>query len=546
MDLSQLLPDHFQLIDHAIGETAIQISLIATQTVGRCPACQLPTNKVHSFYHRTLTDLPICGKAVSLRIHLRKFFCRNDQCNRKIFAQTASDYFFPYARRLNRAQRPLQAIALLTGARPGARLCELTGQPVSHSTLLRISRRTPVQNQPTPVRLGVDDFAFRKGRRYGTILIDLDRHQPFDVLPDREGKTLEDWFRDHPGVELVTRDRSSVYANAITTACPSAVQVADRWHLLANLSDAVERFLDTQRTNINQSMSATLLKEEKPITPQQLTEDQLPPFITWETDISNLMSTAKLDCTSKGYATFQKVKQLQAEGHGMRAIARHLGIARNTVRRYWKQDTFVPRMVMKRSNLYLYEGYLRRRWLQGQTCVKDLLTEIKSFGYNGSYTILANFLSTYPRLEIASVLPPARKGSNFSSRRISRLLNKSPTDWSTDEQAFLTHLLKEHTSIREVYELSEQFRQLMKQKSAEGLAKWCEDAEKVSAYTGFVRGLRQDYAAVEQAFVSEWSNGQTEGQVNRLKMIKRQGYGRASFDLLRRRVLFRNCTPHRN
>jgi len=119
-------------------------------------------------------------------------------------------------------------------------------------------------------------------------------------------------------------------------------------------------------------------------------------------------------------------------------------------------------------------------------------------------------------------------------------------DWSTDEQAFLTHLLNEHTSIREVYELSEQFRQLMKQKSAEGLAKWCEDAEKVSAYTGFVRGLRQDYAAVEQAFVSEWSNGQTEGQVNRLKMLKRQGYGRAGFDLLRRRVLFRNCTHHRN
>ena len=308
MDLSQLLPDHFQLIDHTIGETAIQISLIATQTVGRCPACQLPTNKVHSFYQRILTYLPICGKAVSLRVHLRKFFCRNDQCNRKIFAQTASDYFWPYARRQNRAQQPLQAIALLTGARPGARLCELTGQPVSHSTLLRISRRTPVQDQPTPIRLGVDDFAFRKGRRYGTILIDLDRHQPVDVLPDREGKTLEDWFRDHLGVELVTRDRSSVYANAITTACPGAVQVADRWHLLANLSDAMERFLDTQRTNINQSMSATLLKEEKPMTTQQLTEDQLPPFITWEADLSQLMSRAKLDCTSKGYATFQKVK----------------------------------------------------------------------------------------------------------------------------------------------------------------------------------------------------------------------------------------------
>lgn len=500
MDLSQLLPDHFQLIDHHVGENAIQISLIATQTVGRCPTCQIPSNKVHSFYQRTLADLPICGRAVSLRIHLRKFHCRNDQCARKIFAQTASDYFCPYARRLNRTQQPLQTIALQTGARPAARLCELIGQPVSHSTLLRISRKAPIQNQPIPIRLGVDDFAFRKGRRYGTMLIDLDRHQPIDVLPDREGKTLEAWLRDHPGIELVTRDRSSVYANAITTACPDAIQVADRWHLLANLSEVVERFLDTQRAAINQSVLATLVKEEHQPT-QPLTEDQLPPSITWETDLSKLMSTAHVDGTSKRYTTYQKVKQLQAEGHGMRAIARHLGIARNTVRRYWQQDTFVAKTVMKRSNLYLYEGYLRRRWLEGQTNVKELLAEIKSFGYNGSYTILTTFLSAYPRSEVEPVLPPARKANNFSPRRISRLLNQSEDDWSADEKAFLTHLLTEHESVREVHKLSEQFRQLMKEKSAVGLANWCDVAEKVSAYTGFVRGLRQDYAAVEQAFV---------------------------------------------
>jgi transposase len=544
MNFSQLLPDHFQLILHHIGENAIQISLLATKTVDCCPACHTPANKVHSFYQRTLADLPICGKAVSLRIHLRKFFCRNDQCPRKIFAQTAPDYFAPYARRLDRARQPLQALALLTGARPAARLCELIGQPVSHSTLLRISRKIPVQGNPTPTRLGVDDFAFRKGRRYGTILVDLDRHQPIDVLPDREDKTLEAWLRNHPGIELITRDRSSVYANAITTACPQAVQVADRWHLLANLSEVVERYLDTQRAAINQSVLATLIKEENQ-SAQPLTDDQLPPSLTWETDLSQLMTTARVNCTSKSYTTFQKVKQLQAQGHGIRAIARHLGIARNTVRRYWQQDTFVAKAVMKRSNLYLYEGYLRRRWLEGQTNVKELLAEIKAFGYNGSYTILATFLSAYPRSEVESALPPIRKGNNFSSRRISRLLNQPPSEWSVDEEVFLTHLLRANDSIRQVHELSEQFRQLISEESAVGLANWCEDAEKVAGYEGFVRGLGQDYAAVEQAFMSEWSNGQTEGQVNRLKMIKRQGYGRASFDLLRRRVLFRNCTHHR-
>ena len=506
----------------------------------------MPANKVHSFYQRTLADLPICGRAVSLRIHLRKFFCRNDNCTRKIFAQTAPTYFCSYARRLNRARQSLQAIALQTGAPPAARLCALTGQPVSHSTLLRISSKTPVGHQLPPKRVGVDDFAFRKGRRYGTILIDLDRHQPINVLPDREGKTLEDWLHDHPGIELVTRDRSSVYANAITTAFPNAVQVADRWHLMANLSDVVERFLDTQRDNINQSILATLPATDTSTTTQSLCEEQLPPSLTWHNDLSKLMTTSRVDCTSRSYERYQKVKQLQAQGHGIRAIARHLGLARNTVKRYWCQEDFVPRQTAKRSNLFLYEGFLRRSWLEGQTNVKELLAEIKAFSYNGSYTILANSLSTYPRSEEEPILPPARKANSYSSRRINRLLNQSADEWSADEESFLIHLLRQNESIRGVYELSERFRQLMKQKSADGLAKWCEEAAQVPAYGGFVRGLRQDYAAVEQAFCSEWSNGQTEGQVNRLKMIKRQGYGRAGFDLLSRRVLFRNCTHHRN
>ena len=332
MDLSPILPDQFQLTQHHVGETNSHIGLVATQTVGRCPACQMPAYKVHSFYQRTLTDLPICGKAVSFRLHLRKFFCRNTNCARKIFAQTVPDHFRPHARRLNRAEHPLQVMALLTGARPAARLCALVGQPVSHSTLLRISRKTPVQQHPSPKRVGVDDFAFRKGQRYGTILIDLDKHQPIDVLPDREGKTLEDWLRDHPTIELVTRDRSSVYASAITTACPDAIQVADRWHLLANISEVVERFLDTQREAINQSILTTMPLTDKPISVQSLIEEQLPPCLTWNNDLSKLMTTTSVDHTSKRYETFQKVKQFQAEGHGMRAVARHLGLAASAVR----------------------------------------------------------------------------------------------------------------------------------------------------------------------------------------------------------------------
>jgi len=262
------------------------------------------------------------------------------------------------------------------------------------------------------------------------------------------------------------------------------------------------------------------------------------------------MTSSGQERSSKRQGRYEKVKQLQAQGHGVRAIARHLGITRNTVKRYWHQNKFVPRQTSKRSNLLLYEGYGSGHPVTsalagsgrhaGQTNVKELLEEIKAFGYTGSYTTLTEFLVSYPRLEVEPVLPPARKASSYSNRRICRLLNQSAVNWSADEERFLTHLLAENSLIRTVHELSQRFRQHMQAKSAEGLASWCAEAEGVIAYSGFVRGLRQDYCAVEQASSRLGVMGRRMGQVNRLKMLKRQGYGRARFDLLRRRVLFRN------
>lgn len=388
----------------------------------------------------------------------------------------------------------------------------------------------------TPKRLGVDDFAFRKGHKYGTILVDLDQHKPIDLLPDREGKTLEEWLQAHPGIELVTRDRSSVYANAIANACPDAVQVADRWHLLKNLSETVERFLDTQRASINE---AARIVDHQAI-------DQLvdPGSILAEADLPKSVvpceSKSSTQPIEKRYAVYQRTKELQQQGCGIRAVTRHVGASRNTVKIYFRQDSFVPRPKPKRSNLYGYEAYLRKRWLEGETCVTVLFEEIKTQGYNGGYTILTAFLASYPRTADESALPPAQKGIHYSSRRLSRLLGQDESDWQPGKQPFLTYLLAQNESIRQVRELSLRFKAMMKDKKDDGLATWCRDAGELAALAGFVRGIRQDYAAVKQALCSEWSNGQVEGQVNRLKMIKREMYGKANFELLRLRVLARN------
>lgn len=202
----------------------------------------------------------------------------------------------------------------------------------------------------------------------------------------------------------------------------------------------------------------------------------------------------------------------------------------------------MPKTRRKQSNLLTYEPYLRQRWQAGETCVKTLFEEIKTQGYTGGYTILTTFLAPYPRSIPAPALPPAKKELRYSSRQLSRLLGQPEVDWPETDRPFLELLLSRNESISQVHRLSLQFKQLMETKQAHELAGWCADAEKLPILSGFVRGLRQDFAAVEEAFRSEWSNGQTEGQVNRLKTIKRTMYGKAKFDLLRLRVLARNRT----
>ncbi|TXK20079.1 ISL3 family transposase [Pontibacter qinzhouensis] len=396
--------------------------------------------------------------------------------------------------------------------------------------MLRIIKKSPEEEVLTPTVLGVDDFAFRKREAYGTILVDMEKRQPVDLLPDREGGTLEKWLSEHPGVTIVSRDRSSVYAHAISNACPEATQVADRWHLLKNLGENTARFLDTQRALLKEAA----LEVSNPLAPPE-------PVTTVATpDVSMQPQTAGMEQhQEKRQADFEQVKQLQSQQYGLRTIARHLGISRNTVRKYFDLQTFVPKAQPKRSNLLEYEAYLRQRWQEGEQCAKSLLKEIKAMGYNGSYTVLTELLTTYPKDRILGSLPPVRKGMNISGRSLSIALCQPEVDWREKDKPLLTKLLEKSPLLRQLWELNLEFKTMMERKMGNCLESWCERALQHACFKSFVQGIRQDFEAVRQAMTSQWSNGQTEGQVNRLKNIKRQMYGRASFALLRIRVLAR-------
>ncbi|WP_338875010.1 ISL3 family transposase [Spirosoma sp. SC4-14] len=434
---------------------------------------------MHSRYYRRLTDLPVVGKSFVWQLKVHKFFCDNDACDQRIFTERFSQHIQPYARWLTNCQGQLKQLGLLAGGQYGSQIGRLFGLFVSGSTLLRRARACPFPIATTPRVLGVDDWAFKKRERYGTILVDLEKRQVIDLLPDRETDTLKSWLNEHPGVEIISRDRASTYALAAAQAAPQAVQVADRWHLLKNLGDAIQRVLETNRPAMK-----------------------------------------------------------QAAGQSIRWVAGQLGLSRNTVRKYWRWTTYQPKTIRRWSPVLRYEEYLRRRWAEGQRHVKSLHQELVAQGYKGSFRTLYRVVSRF--LRDPEPAQPTVRRIDYSPRQVSIWLSR-PTEElpSQPVKDYIATLLNVCPSLRLVRDLSLSFKQLMASKQAEKLDEWLARCEStgLDALRQFVRGLRQDYAAVREAFSSGWSNGQVEGQVNRLKTIKRAMYGRAGFELLRIRVV---------
>ena len=544
MPLPPLLPDLARLILQDVLIDGERITLIAraTGSPSFCPQCGEPSTRVHSRYTRTLADLPWQGRAVRIELTVRRFFCLAAECSRQTFAERLPEVAAVSARTTVRLQAAHQLIGQALGGEAGVRLAAPLGMAASPDTLLRRVRRALLPQQPAVRVLGVDDWAWKKGQRYGTILCDLERRRPVDLLPERSADSFARWLEAHPEVEIISRDRGDEYIKGANQGAPKAVHVADRWHLLVNLREALMRAVDRHHAHVLEAAKALAASQEpEPLpakTPQtEPAEQRLPP--DHRTERSQQRRARRLE-------RYQRVVELNEQGVSLRGIARRMGMHRATVRHWLGAGSFPERpqrCVTSRTDRFL--DYLRRRWDEGCHNAAQLTREIQAMGFGGTAVMVRRRVAPWRRGERTQGCRPASRQHSPcprrpSSRRVSWWLLKEPAEREPEEQALVQALGDRCAELKTSAELAREFAGLVRQRQAGGWENWMTKVQGPGVareLSGFAEGLKQDEAAVKAALSLEWSNGQVEGRINRLKLLKRQMYGRAKFDLLRRRFL---------
>ncbi|MBE2271718.1 MAG: ISL3 family transposase [Anaerolinea sp.] len=524
--------NEIEITDVVSTAQAVRLEARSCTRAARCPDCQQLSCSIHSHYSRQPRDLAYFGQPVRLALTVPRFRCLNSNCPRRTFAERFPKVLPFYAHCTTRFRTTLRAVAFEAGAEAGARLLAQVGIVTSGDTLLRVIRQTSLREPAEPRVVGIDDWAWKKGLRYGTLIVDLERHAPIALLPDRQVETVKQWLVQHPSVAIVSRDRSQEYAQAITSGAPQALEVADRWHLLKNLTDVLYKVLERYATQL-----------------RQLLVRPTPAILAPERDKVE-GSAAQQEIRQQRHMTrqarFQHVHQLHQLGWQNKAIARHLGICPRTVQRYLAKET-LPRLHRQRhSNLDTHKPYLVQRWNEGCHNARQLGDEIRLQGYMGGMTSVRAYVARLRRTHtalassVAASLPQNRLTRPLTPRRAAfLLLNSSADNEDNDPTAFLSQLYARIPQLQPTVTLFRDFATLVREQCASAFDEWLRAVQgsECVALRHFAQGLQRDAAAVRAALEFEWSNGQTEGQVNRLKLLKRQMYGRAKFDLLRLRVL---------
>lgn len=476
-----------------------------------CPACGGPSNRVHSRYQRRLLDLPSHGRVVELRLQARRLRCLAVNCQRRTFAEPLPvEVARRSGRRTSRFDGLVQQLGIALGGRPGAGLAQRLMLPVGKDTLLRVVRRqAPAAAKPVRA-LGIDEWAWRRRQRYGTILCDLEQRRIVDLLPDRDQATVKAWLRAHPEIGVVARDRSGGFAAAVSEAAPEAVQVADRWHLMENASAA---FLEAVRGVLG------------PIR-QVLSRGAINP------DLLSAAERLQYEGYQRRKETNDTIRAMATAGTPIKEIVRRTGCSRKLVRavlRNREDEVFRSRT----SSLEPWLLRLEEMWEAGCRNAAELWRRLRDEGFAGCLRIVTEWATRRRRSEqpdggAAGRVPPART--------IARAMLAGRDRLARAEAVMVAAVEAAVPALAAARDLVDRFHRMLRARTPEALPAWITEATD-SMLASFGRGIVDDQAAVRAALAEPWSNGVTEGNVTKLKLVRRQMYGRGKLDLLRARLV---------
>jgi transposase len=538
------LPKEFEVRSIDATEERVTITAASIQSSASCPLCGTPTSRVHSHYLRHVADLPSGGRQVCLALHVRRFFSDVPACPRKIFAERLTPFVESRARVTARLYRIVQVIGLATGGRLGVRVTDRLGIVTSWMTIIRRIMALPTVPVEQVSQLGIDDFAFRRRRNFGTILVERPRHQVIDLLPDRTAETAAAWMAEHPEIDLLSRDRGGDYAAAARKSAPQARQIADRFHIYKILTEAVELALARCRAEIRANSEIASQGEIPPEVREALGERVKGVSIeTWKPAPDACDERARLTRRAERYDRYQQVITLHAQGFEQAEMAHRTGVSTRTIRRWLKAESFPERKQRRKqpSSFDPYAAYVPKRWEEGCRNGLHLWQEIKNLGYTGSAVVVNRFL--IPRRVrqqmIRNAQAPQAPLQDFSAKEAVWLVVRDPASLDEQEQATLASLCQASATAKTVYHLVQEFRHMLHLSFGAKLDDWLAQVRErgISELQRFVVGVERDKAAVVAGLTLPQNNGLVEGKVNKLKLIKRMGYGRAGFPLLRQRVL---------
>ena len=544
-----IIPDLSDLVIEQVSLTnEVTITVRAASPTAPCPCCGIISKRIQSRYTRTLCDLPASGRPVHLVLQVRRLFCEESTCVRKIEASRFPALTLLRVTFTRRLQEALREMGFELGGEAGARLSKHLSYPGSPDTILRLVKRADLPAASSPRAVGLDDWSWKRRLRYGTLICDLGSHRPIEMLPDRSVETVSGWLEKHPSIEVVSRDRSAEYAAAIKKGAPQAIEVADRWHKGKNLVESVQTLLARCRAEIRRGLHVQARPVRERAETQAVLEIEPRPARSRREEQARLARRAqKLD-------RYEQVLELRDQGLTAADIGPRIGLSGRTVQRWLAHGSFPEARRRRRrpSLIDPYERYVLRWWQAGKRNGLQLYRDLRAQGYTGSPKAIYRYLERLrtphrPSVGVTPSKPHKRKRvqaepsplQNFSAGRATWLFVCQAEKLDEAQRQELALIRQASPSAEAAYRLAQAFMQMIREQTGHHLDAWLGEAEasRLPEFQSIARGIHQDKAAVLAGLTLPWSTGPLEGHVNRLKLLKRSMYGRAKLPLLLQRVL---------